>query len=676
MASEVLPPNRGRVVRRVAMKIALSTRSRRGRKGAVAAESFMDDEKKQWVATMTTGSDRQPQPGVGLSEMLRLKAIDVSRKSRVNSLRLWATLLEIEMPGGARIDVSDSSDQSASGTKGVRPEGRPEVSTASSELERRWLTYSVTTVQSRTVPEAKTDVIRRLGDVALAWSSMDDAARETVKGLYRDLFSVAVEEEDYAVQLEVTHQVARGGVHAFDAIQPCFADWWLWWNQYWCGRTANANETWTDLHATVVQESPNNSETWLELNINSARASLATTGGGSDCAGDEESRLRQGIVCAWLAPLLHYHAGVNADTRDPEPRRRPRSDMPAENPSDNLRLWIFDFLARTDPTHPDKRPWISLEMALAQGFRHAANIRPRQTSDEAKRRTALIEQAEAALKHSRFWFAQLVLIQALALLSLPDDPTERFHNQGHGSDPSDLVRYWLKIAGMGFSDVEHRSGHRIHPLVREAAWLARDALLTRDPASYCWIDEAGTIAKVGSRQRTGKFYEHQLWILPSAGWSGLTQRARQVLGDVMLMLNLTERGTSPASREERLKRADRPDLPPCLTRDPSSLAVLRTVDSAKVSGPGSNCHDRCQFRLCPYPPVGERTYRSELSEGFCRTLSIDRACSGYKRRMWEFDRTAFWQAMAHRAQPGRSRKRSQLRWQARLVRFGQRLTPW
>jgi hypothetical protein len=163
------------------------------------------------------------------------------------------------------------------------------------------------------------------------------------------------------------------------------------------------------------------------------------------------------------------------------------------------------------------------------------------------------------------------------------------------------------------------AGDQEHPFVVEARRLTVWALETRQPERFIWIDESGIVGRVGSRMPTSEARrKHNLWIPPSTGWTALHPRAQQLVADVLLLLNLAERGERPSDRNRRLERTNRNDLPPCLAGDRSPLDPTRTVEEAPASGPGSNCKDGCPFRLCPYPTKGEQPYRVELSEAFCR----------------------------------------------------------
>jgi hypothetical protein len=201
------------------------------------------------------------------------------------------------------------------------------------------------------------------------------------------------------------------------------------------------------------------------------------------------------------------------------------------------------------------------------------------------------------------------------------------------------------------------TGTPLHPFVAKAAELAMLALETGQPERFCWIDESGVVSLVGSRligpsRGTRK---HHLWIPPSIGWSALDPRAQQLVADVLLLLNLAERGGEPSVIEQRLQRANRPNLPPCLTRDREPLAPGRTVGMADMSAPGTNCADGCAFQLCPYPPKGTQPQRVELSEAFCRrqrTL-LSKTFKGRQTGSWQgIPRTTlkkFWTEMAERA---------------------------
>jgi len=103
-------------------------------------------------------------------------------------------------------------------------------------------------------------------------------------------------------------------------------------------------------------------------------------------------------------------------------------------------------------------------------------------------------------------------------------------------------------------------------------------------------------------------------------WS--VERTARFLGmSVHWIYKAAERGDLPHERERRLRRSNRDDLPPCITRYREALEPGLTVGTAVTIVPGVSCVDGCVFELCPYPPKGGLP-RVELSEAFCRRQLI------------------------------------------------------
>jgi hypothetical protein len=251
------------------------------------------------------------------------------------------------------------------------------------------------------------------------------------------------------------------------------------------------------------------------------------------------------------------------------------------------------------------------------------------------------------LKDSHFWFTRLTLLHALCLWSLPDGPGPQSRDR-RDIDHQALVRHWLGIS----------RGESEHAFVAEASKLAVLAMQTGQPERFIWIDESGVAAKIGSRPANPDApRKHNLWIPPSTGWTALHPRAQQLLADVLLLLNLAERGAHPSDRNRRLHRTARKDLPPCLSGDRKPLDPTRTVGMAETSEPGSNCKHGCHFELCPYPPKGEVSYRVELSEAFCRRQQALVSGASVRRRAAAWQHTVpgelkrFWRQMGQRAVP-------------------------
>src|SRR5262249_37051124 len=195
----------------------------------------------------------------------------------------------------------------------------------------------------------------------------------------------------------------------------------------------------------------------------------------------DDRALRSRALCAWLIPLL---VGSVVDLEG-DARRE-------------LRRWLervgHDEADRARPGLP-----LSLEMALAQGFKYAANRRSSHPNTSAEARVFLAEQATDMLGKARFWFTQLTLIQALCLAEIAEPDNQRGDRPpatpggrnrgrskatGHGSNPDAIVGRWLELA---------RS--RDQPFVAEAGKLAVRALQTRRPQRFLWIDESGVVAK-------------------------------------------------------------------------------------------------------------------------------------------------------------------------------------
>jgi hypothetical protein len=459
------------------------------------------------------------------------------------------------------------------------------------ELAAQWPQFWAR--DQRSLEEAKLNLVRRLGEAARTIA--EQARLERLAGgdpahaaqpAYLQLFGISRLERSYPVRLAAAQEIGTGGDEAFDALKDRLG---------------------TDIAEKPPAPSPDHRE---EL----------------------ERWWRENITRAWLAPLL---VGSVTDREETGREREAR---------DNLRQWL-KYVAKQDRQAAEHGLYLSLEVALAQGFKHTANRRRRHAHAEA--RGYLAEQAREMLRGARFWFSRLTLVHTLCLWSLPDEPTNRQPSGSRSVDHKALLENWLALPDRQAE----------HPFVLEARRLAMWALHTEQPERFIWIDESGIVGRVGSRPATpGSRRKHNLWIPPSTGWTALHPRAQQLVADVLLLLNLAERG-DPTERERRLRRTDRNRLPPCLAGDRSPLDSSRTIGMARRSEPGSNCKDGCPFELCPYPPKGEQSYRVELSEAFCRRQQALMTGTGVRRRAapWQGalpgDLKRFWKQMAQRAHP-------------------------
>ena len=318
------------------------------------------------------------------------------------------------------------------------------------------------------------------------------------------------------------------------------------------------------------------------------------------------------VVRAWLAPLLAGSTTYSAGAAQK-----------------NLSQWLRFVSERNDPkTEPGTR--LSLEVALAQGFKYAANRRDTRPRANPQAHAFLLERAREMLSDTSFWFSRLTLVQALCLLTLASTAE---HSAGsRDGDHAALVAHWAGMPG----------GQAEHPFVAEARKLAVRALETGQPERFIWIDEGNVAARIGSPPADpGAQRRDNLWIPPSVGWPALDPSTQKLLGEVLLLLNLAERGADPTDRNRSLQRTSTADLPPCLTGTPLPLDPARTLSRERESSPGSSCLAGCRVQLCPYPPQGQEVWM-ELSEAFCRRQEALVTTRDLKQ---------FWRDMAQRAQP-------------------------
>lgn len=481
----------------------------------------------------------------------------------------------------------------------------------------------------RTLHSAKLTLVHRFGTVlrAIARAEPGDPAHGQVPA-YEAFFGIAENEPSHSLRRAIAREFGAGGDKAFDALRTMFPlpdkgppEEKDPWTQY-------KNELRDQIHAEHLAR-----EQFLQ---------------GTPDDETQEQRLRQRedddarrsqiwrkyVMRAWLVPMM---VGSVSEKHRTQAKER-------------LRLW----LCHLDPEHSRSRRAnlpLSLEIALAQGFKSAANRRNRHPHTNDESRDHLVGQAEAMLAHARFWYSQMTLIHALCLWELPDDSP---HQQAK-DDPSQTVGRWLALAG---SKQDPRSRHpddrtdrgsTLHPFVAEAAELAVLALESGHPERFVWIDEAGAVNSVGSSpENPGAYRKQNLWIPPSAGWSSLHPRAQQLLADVLILLNLVQRDEEPDDLEARLARANRTTLPPCLVEDRRPLCPGRTVGMAENRPPGSTCLRYCPFELCPYPALGEQP-RAEMREAFCRQqqelLRPYRRLGPLRPLSWLRRKRAPWQAM-------------------------------
>jgi hypothetical protein len=461
----------------------------------------------------------------------------------------------------------------------------------------------------RSLEEAKLNLVRRFGEAVRMIASPRPADPAHT---YCQLYNITIDEPSYSIRVEGAQEIGAGGDSAFSALKGHLGP--LDGSYLRNGQTAaRASQAGQGEDATSGPESP--------------------AGHHPVTRHHDEREWREKVVRAWLAPLL-----VGSVTDNMRDAKR------------NLEQWL-QYVGERDGTRGESDLRLTLEVALAQGVKHAANRRGRHPHANPETRAFLVEQAREMLRGTSFWFSRLTLVHALCLWSLTDGPARhsaaRLRARRRDADHDTLVEHWAPFSG----------GRAEHPFVVEARKLAVWAMETGQPERFIWIDESGVVAKIGSRPANpGSPRKHNLWIPPSTGWTALHPRAQKLVADVLLLLNLAERG-EPSDRNRRLQRTSRPDLPPCLAGNRSPLDPTRTVGMAATSEPGSNCRRGCAFELCPYPPKGEENYRTELSEAFCRRQHALMAGGSIRRRAapWQEalpgDLRQFWKQMGQRSQP-------------------------
>lgn len=534
----------------------------------------------------------QAAPGSGRDVRDDLK-VAASRRQDVSGLDMYAAALEIDS---------------------VHP--APNHGEIAKDLAERWSEFRST--DQRTLEEAKLGVVRRFGE-----SARELSRRRSDQGLtntdicppaYEHLFGIGFKRiaqerySSYAVRHAIALEIGAGGVDAFRALWP------------------DLLAKWPELLAKWDRQPPERSST------------------------DSTEEQYKNILMAWLAPLMASTVLGN--------RQLDREEELQEKATENLDKWV-EAVSSQDRS-------LSRQIALAQGFKYAANCGPRSVHASVDSRTFLIEQASELLKRSEFWFVQLTLLHALTLWKLydnvatGDDSRARKVRAPHWrAHPRDLMEYWIGIAGTasrprGSVSESGQGQGSTHPFVAEAARLAVRALETNQPERFIWIDESGVVSKIGSRSMAGfPLRLRRSWIPPSTGWAALDPGAQQLVADVLLLLNLAERGQRPADVERRLERANRSRLPPCITAERRWLDPTRTVGAATSSEPGTNCKSGCPFQLCPYPPKGTQSYREEFSEAFCRRQETLLGRLERKSAPWHDmlrgELRPFWSEMAKRA---------------------------
>jgi hypothetical protein len=542
-----------------------------------APEPSAPDSAGATPAGADTNSSRQEAEPVDLRPLLCKAA---TKRADAKALDLYATALEI-----------DSADPT------------PEHQAIATEIAENW--KKQVERDPRTLEHAKLNLVRRFGEAMRtitqrrngtnSRSSLETTPRTNpdkdhgpssgiegpVRPAYRQLFEIGCCEPSYPVRLSAAQEIGVGGDDALAELVEVL--------ELSLPERRNQTQARVNDPANAADGQQHQSETVRQGEQRKQQEQPKEQE-------EEEKTQRRNIMRAWLAPLLIGSATAHGSWET----------------AVRLLNQCLDFVYEQNQRPGRERSGLSVEIALAQGFKYAANRRRENPQAQDDARAYLAEQAKEMLGTCRFWFTRLTLLHALTLWHLPDGENRR-PDQRRDLDYKALVAHWSDMEGGRRQD-----RHNEHPFVAETCRLAVRALETGQPERYMWIDESGVVSRVGScPAKPQSQRKHNLWIPPSTGWTALSPRAQQLVADVLLLLNLAERGES-SGRDMRLQRTNRNYLPPCMVEDRSPLDPNRPLGMAGDFEPGSSCKAGCRFGLCPYPPKGGQYYRQELSEAFCR----------------------------------------------------------
>ena len=263
----------------------------------------------------------------------------------------------------------------------------------------------------RTLEEAKLGLVLRFGEALREVARRDDG-----QPAYNELFDIGCMEESYPVRLAIAQEIGSGGDKAFTAL------------------CRGLRDPLVVYHA-KMRKPPGSRE-----EKNAARAGI----------------WREFVLRAWTAPML---AGSV-------------SDACRDDAQWHLEAWLKHLKPQSSQRGTAELP-LSLEIALAQGFKSAANRRLSNpcTSEEAS--VYLVRQAEEMLKYSRYWFTQLTLIHALCLWALPDERDTSIPGRAPGKSGIADGQEPAKTGTARRSAAGHRSGGHGGPVADDGGQQMR-----------------------------------------------------------------------------------------------------------------------------------------------------------------------------------------------------------
>jgi hypothetical protein len=287
-----------------------------------------------------------------------------------------------------------------------------------------------------TLQAAKALLVSRFGE-----AMRGVVRRQTLQPAYLELFEIACQEPSYPIRVAIAQEIGSGGDAAFAALQPRLRG-----PRIVRGRRVergNDRDLVLELYDGQQPELVAEQETRRHRQVGGVGRIKRELREREGQRHDERRReaeereaaekdWRDNTMCGWLVPLL-----VGSVT----------THRHQDTPYAFLESWV----RRVGVPEEDGAPALdlTLEVALAQGFKYAANRRQRHPHARPEARQYLTEQALDMLKRTRFWFTRLTLLHALTLWNLPDGADATRPERGHGSDPAEQLSQWLALPGGG-----------------------------------------------------------------------------------------------------------------------------------------------------------------------------------------------------------------------------------
>lgn len=333
-----------------------------------------------------------------------------------------------------------------------------------------------------------------------------------------------------------------------------------------------------------------------------ANGAVSTNGQLKPIAPWEEADVGDLVALGWVLPAIV--SGLREDPSrqrlgTPEKRKERDDDHVARVHRARQALAALVALAFEGGQH-------NLESSVAQGFkddamRHAENRAGRIAGPGWVASNQRLV-AEICLDHAEFWYARMMLHQALALYAIAGANRRETH---------------AIIARLLHPDMER------HVFVRRAAGLARRAVERKQVHSDLW---------------TGLIWEDESQVV-SRRANLLDDKAAQLVADVTLLLNLNEQ----SGEDRQAQFGHMHDLPHCLTLSKHREEIL-----------GSGCPASCGWGLCPYeqPPPDEPNAQRGVSRAFCRQqqqIALRRRPPRWQRHIRRRALQRFWREMERRA---------------------------